>query len=50
MSQKKETFALELNALETGPAYLFREWPNFDVPKIAAGVYTVWSDSQLSKF
>jgi hypothetical protein len=28
--------------LETGPLHRFRDWPNEQVPKRAAGVYTVW--------
>jgi hypothetical protein len=29
-------------ALETGPEYYFRDWPNPLVPRISAGVYTIW--------
>ena len=28
--------------LESGPIYAFRDWPNLAVPRVAAGVYTVW--------
>lgn len=27
--------------------YWFRDWPNPDVPSVAAGVYVVWEGSQL---
>ena len=37
-----------LRALETGPRrHRFSDWPNHDVPKVAAGVYTVWENSRL---
>ncbi len=32
----------ELVALETGSRYTFRDWPNAEVPQVAAGVYTIW--------
>lgn len=35
------------NSLVEGPVYLFREWPNPTVPKVAAGVYTIWRGSEL---
>lgn len=28
--------------LESGPAYYFRDWPNPSVPRVSAGVYTIW--------
>ena len=31
-----------LSALETGPVRRFAEWPDPSVPKVAAGVYTIW--------
>ena len=31
-----------LSALETGMPYRFADWPNPAVPRVAAGVYTVW--------
>lgn len=37
----------QLAALETGPAYSFAEWPDPSVPKIAAGVYTIWNGDLL---
>jgi hypothetical protein len=33
--------------LETGPLHRFADWPNEQVPKRAAGVYTVWDGDQL---
>jgi hypothetical protein len=29
--------------LETGPLHPFQDWPNEQVPKRAAGVYTIWT-------
>ena len=31
-----------LRSLEAGTPYRFADWPNADVPRVAAGVYTVW--------
>src|SRR5208283_1232886 len=31
-----------LSRLGRGPLYPFRDWPNADVPKHGAGVYTIW--------
>jgi hypothetical protein len=36
-----------LNELESGPRYRFEDWPNPSVPKVAAGVYTVWDQGRL---
>jgi hypothetical protein len=33
--------------LEAGPLHRFRDWPNDQVPKRAAGVYTVWDGDRL---
>jgi hypothetical protein len=33
--------------LETGPLHRFQDWPNEQVPKRAAGVYTIWDGDQL---
>jgi hypothetical protein len=33
--------------LETGPSHRFSGWPEPSVPKIAAGVYTVWEGGRL---
>jgi hypothetical protein len=33
--------------LETGPLHRFQDWPNEQVPKRAAGVYTVWDGDRL---
>ena len=37
----------DLDRLENGPAYRFSDWPNPSVPKVAAGVYTVWEHGRL---
>lgn len=34
----------ELDDLEHGPLFAFAGWPVADVPRHAAGVYTVWDD------
>ena len=31
-----------LPSLESGPTYRFADWPNQSVPKVSAGVYTIW--------
>jgi hypothetical protein len=36
-----------LIALETGPSHRFSDWPNPSVPKVAAGVYSVWEQGRL---
>lgn len=36
-----------LRALEAGPSQRFADWPNPSVPKVAAGVYTVWESGRL---
>jgi hypothetical protein len=33
--------------LETGPLFRFTDWPNENVPRRAAGVYTIWRADQL---
>ena len=33
-----------LDALERGPLFAFGDWPVEDVPRHAAGVYTIWDD------
>jgi hypothetical protein len=38
---------LEGHELEAGPLHRFRDWPNDQVPKRAAGVYTVWDGDRL---
>ena len=38
---------MRIQDLELGPLYHFRDWPNRAVPQVAAGVYTIWQDSQL---
>lgn len=36
-----------MNELQAGPAFRFAGWPNDQVPRRAAGVYTVWLDATL---
>jgi len=36
-----------LEQLETGPSHLFSDWPNRELPKVAAGVYTIWERDRL---
>ena len=36
-----------MQELEAGPLYRFQDWPNDQVPKRAAGVYTVWDGDRL---
>jgi hypothetical protein len=36
-----------LIALETGPSHRFFDWPNPSVPKVAAGVYSVWENGRF---
>ena len=36
-----------MQELETGPLHRFQDWPNEQVPKRAAGVYTVWDGDRL---
>jgi hypothetical protein len=38
---------LAVQELETGPLHRFGDWPNEQVPKRAAGVYTVWEGDRL---
>ena len=37
----------QLDELTDGPAYEFAKWPNTHVPKVAAGVYTIWQGNRL---
>lgn len=37
----------DYSALESGPCYSFAEWPNPDLPRVAAGVYTIWRGEEL---
>lgn len=36
-----------LPSLESGPTYRFADWPNESVPKVSAGVNTIWDAGQL---
>ena len=35
------------NALVTGPVFRFADWPNDQVPRRAAGVYTIWRQEEF---
>ena len=41
-SSLTETHSAELAALETGPFYLFKDWPVAEVPRVGSAVYTIW--------
>jgi hypothetical protein len=36
-----------LDELRDGPSYKFADWPNTHVPRVAAGVYTIWQRDRL---
>jgi hypothetical protein len=36
-----------INALVAGPVFRFADWPNDQVPRRAAGVYTIWRQEQF---
>lgn len=36
-----------LHLLLDGPEYEFAKWPNVHVPKVAAGVYTIWQGTRF---
>ena len=36
-----------MNALVTGPAFRLADWPNDQVPRRAAGVYTIWRQEEF---
>jgi hypothetical protein len=36
-----------LHSLESAPSCRFADWPNESVPKVAAGVYTIWDAGRL---
>lgn len=38
---------IDPQALAYGPRYAFADWPNPDLPRVAAGVYAVWHGEQL---
>ena len=38
----KKGYAKKISKLESGPEYWFSDWPNSDVPRVAAGLYSVW--------
>lgn len=36
-----------IELLESGPLHSFATWPNPSVPRISAGVYTIWQDNRF---
>jgi hypothetical protein len=40
-------FEREIRELVNGPSYSFSEWPNLNVPHVAAGLYTIWHDQEF---
>ena len=36
-----------LDQLRHGPLFMFSDWPAAEVPRIAAGIYTIWEDETL---
>ena len=36
-----------MSGLLTGPVFRFADWPNDQVPRRAAGVYTIWRHEQF---
>jgi len=36
-----------LSTLDTGPRHAFSKWPDTPVPKVAAGVYTIWEQDRF---
>ena len=36
-----------LHALKNGPLHHFSDWPNKDMPRAAAGVYSIWNRSDV---
>ena len=47
MPTDEQVRLIQPRELEGGPAYQFAKWPNTHVPKVAAGVYTIWHGTQL---
>jgi hypothetical protein len=43
----QDAYQAEFHALESGPLYRFRDWPNSIVPNVSIGVYTIWRDKSL---
>ncbi len=39
-------FAEELEILQSGPTHAFADWHNNEMPKVAAGVYTIWNTAE----
>ncbi len=35
----------QLHSLKSGPLHHFADWPNMDMPRAAAGVYSIWNKS-----
>ena len=36
-----------LEALQSGALHRFSDWPNSEIPQVAAGVYTIWDGDKL---
>jgi hypothetical protein len=36
-----------MNSDQCTPRFPFADWPNPDVPAVAAGVYAIWKDNEL---
>jgi hypothetical protein len=45
--ESPESFARELETLRTGDLRPFAHWPDPTVPRLAAGVYTIWRGEEL---
>jgi hypothetical protein len=43
----RTSYCRPVTELETGPLFRFADWPNDQVPRRAAGVYTIWRSSQF---
>ncbi len=39
-------FAKELENLKSGPKYAFADWSVSELPKVSAGVYTIWNKDE----
>ena len=37
----------QIIALKTGQLHRFSDWPNRDIPRVAAGVYSIWNDQDV---
>jgi hypothetical protein len=46
-SSRSSEYLRALDALQNNPLCFFRDWPNREVPEVAAGTYTVWHGDDL---